>query len=173
MNVVTVGDDGDEPSAVTFTAFAVLIGKSRPYVSKLVAQGRIRPPALTDKKKIIPGLAQQQIAEMADPARGKGGAAPVDASGSYASNKARLAAAQAERAELDLLERRGELIQRAMVGDVIGGALRKLRDDLVAVPRDIVLDPGQAAQCEEAITAALERASVEILNHGGAGSPAQ
>jgi phage terminase Nu1 subunit (DNA packaging protein) len=169
MTVVT-GEDGTE--GVTFEAFARIIGKSRPYVSKLVKDGRITAPALTPDRKIIPDLAKQHMAEGADPAR-RGAAVPAgEADSTYASQRARMVAAQAERAELDLQERRGELIQRTLVADVIGGALRKLRDDLVAVPRDIVLDPGQAAQCEEAITAALERASVEILNHGG-GSPAQ
>jgi hypothetical protein len=162
------GDAG----GVTFEAFARIIGKSRPYVSKLVKDGRIIAPALTVDRKIIPGLARQQIAKGADPARSARSAPGGATDATFASQRARMVAAQAERAELDLMERRGELIQRTVVADVVGGALRKLRDDLVGVPRDIIIDPGQAAQCEEAITAALERASVEILSHGG-GSPAQ
>jgi hypothetical protein len=168
MDVVTVGNDGDAPSAVTFAAFAVTIGKSRPYVSKLVAQGRIRPPALTPDRKIIPDLAQAQIAEMADPARGKGGAASVEIGGSYASNKARLAAAQAERAEIELQERRGELVERAAVADTLAPLLRKLRDDILTVPRDVLADIDQADQCEAALAAVLDRTATEILTHGAA-----
>jgi phage terminase Nu1 subunit (DNA packaging protein) len=168
MTVVTVGDDGGQPSGVTFAAFAALIGKSRPYVSKLVALGRIREPALTADRKIIPDLARQQIAEMADPARAKAGQATGDADGTYASNRARLAAAQAERAEMEVQERRGELLPRGAIVETFGPLLRKLRDDILNVPRDVLADPDQADQCETALAAVLERTASEILSHGAA-----
>lgn len=165
MTEVTGAGDGH---AVTFEAFAKEIGKSRPYVSKLVANGRIRPPALTPERKIIPELARQQIAEGADPARGASGAAAAEGDGTYAKHRARKTAAEAERAEIDLAVRRGELIERNQVADAISPLLRKLRDDLVGLPRDIVLDPDQASRCEDAIAAVLERTASEILTHGGA-----
>jgi len=170
MTVVT--GDGDTPEeALTFEAFARVIGKSRPYVSALVKNGRIRPPALTPERKILASLAQQQIADGADPARGPGGLGATGGEGTYATQKARLTAAQAEQAELALRERRGELVDRAAVADVFGPLLRKLRDDLVGIPRDIVSDPEEADRCEEAITAALEGVSAEILTYAGDAGP--
>lgn len=161
-----VTGDGDA-AGVTFEAFAKIIQRSRPYVSALVKNGRITAPALTLDRKIIPDLAQAQIAEGADPSRGASGRSSAEADGTYASQRARKVAAEAEAAELDLAERRGELIRRSAVAETIGPLLRKLRDDLVGVPRDIVIDPEQAARCEEAIAAVLERTATEILNHGG------
>lgn len=169
MTVVTAGDAApDDGAGVTFEAFARIIGKSRPYVSKLVKDGRIHGEALTADRKIIPAIAQQQIAETADPGRGARGSAAGEHTGSYATGRARKVAAEAERAELDLLERRGELIPRSVIAEALSPALRKLRDDLIGIPRDIVADPDQAEQCEAAIAAALERTATEILNHGGA-----
>ena len=169
MTVVTDGDAApDDGAGVTFEAFARIIGRSRPYVSKLVKDGRIHGEALTADRKIIPPLAQQQIADSADPGRGAHGRPAGATVGTFATERARLVAAQAERAELDLLERRGELIPRSIVAETLSPVLRKLRDDLVGIPRDIVADSEQADQCEAAIAAALERAATEILNHGGA-----
>jgi hypothetical protein len=81
-------------------------------------------------------------------------------------------AAEAEEAELNLRQRQGELIQRTLVAEVIGGALRKLRDEVISVPADLLTNLTDVNNCTEFISAAFERASVEILNHGG-GSPAQ
>lgn len=169
MTLVTAGDGTpDELVGVTFEAFARIIGRSRPYVSKLVKDGRIHSEALTADRKIIPAVAQAQIAESADPGRGAHGKPSGESSGSYAKGRAALVAAQAERAELELLERRGELLPRSVIAETLSPALRKLRDDLLGIPRDIVTDPDQAEACESAIAAALERAATEILNHGGA-----
>lgn len=167
MTEVTEPGDG---AGLTFEAFARQIGKSRPYVSKLVAAGRIRPPALTADRKIIADLAKEQIAEGADPARGPAGVV-AEKDGTYAKQRARKTAADAELAELDLAKRRGELIERSAVAEALSPLLRKLRDDLVGVPRDIVIDPEQAACCEEAIAAVLDRTATEIMSYGGA-SPA-
>lgn len=169
MTDVTEGDDGS--AGVTFTAFATMIGKSRPYVSKLVAEGRIRAPALTPERLILPDLARQQIAEGADPARARipSGA---ETESTYARERARKTQADADRAQLELAARRGELVERRLVAETLEPLLRRLRDDVMTVPRDHVLDPVQAQQCEDALAAALERASLEILSHGGAGRAA-
>lgn len=166
MTEVTEAGDGD---AVTFEAFARLIGKSRPYISKLVKEGRIRPPALTPERKILPDLARQQIAEGADPARGRHGTPviPVEADGTFASMRARKMAAEAEQAELDLKQRLGELVERSVIVEAIAPPLRKLRDDALAVPRDEIADPALAARIEEALSAVFERTSMEILTNGG------
>lgn len=175
MTAVTEGDDGATDAGLTFAAFAAVIGKSRPYVSKLVAEGRIRPPALTAERKIIAHLAEQQIAETADPMRGA--SVRVVDSASVAGSKARRAAADAERAEIEVRRarteeqvRRGELLERAAVAAAIGPLLRDLRDQVLSTPREHVLDPAQAAACEEAMRGQFQRLSDRILNHGdGAG----
>lgn len=159
MTSVT-GEDG----ALTFQAYADRIGKSRPYVSKLVALGRIRPPALTADRKILPGLADVQIADTADPAKGANGAPTITpaADGAFAQQRARLITAQAERAELELQARRGELIDRNAVAGVLGPKVRELRDTILGVPRDVVIDPVQAAECEAQISEALAQFSAGL-----------
>lgn len=162
--MTAVTDDADEP--VTMQAYADRIGKSRPYVSKLVAQGRIRPPALTDDRKIRPRAADQQIAEGADPRKGPGGAPALlpaaGPDGTYARERARLTAAQAERAEIDLKARKGELLERNVVAGTLGPWIRELRDAILAAPRDTVIDPVQAADCEAALTTALAEFSARL-----------
>ena len=157
----------DADAGVTFKAFAEILGKSRPYVSKLVQLGIIRPPALTAERKIIVDLARQQIAESADPDRSPGHQTAHARGGTYATERARLVALQAERAALELAVRKGEVVERRLVAEAIGPELRKLRDTLINLPLDVLPDAEQAAAMAEAIEAALERASVEIMKDGG------
>lgn len=171
--VTEVGDGFAEPG-MTFAAFAERIGKSRPYISKLVAEGRIRPPALTAERKIIAHLAEQQIAETADPTRSAAGARFAD-SATVAGSKARRAAADAERAEIEVRRARteekvraGELLERGAVAAVLSPLLRELRDQVLAAPREYVLDPAQAAATEEALRAVFQRTSDRILTDGDA-----
>lgn len=172
-------DGGDDDAPVTFTAYARRVGKAQSYISKLVAHGRIRPPALTADRKIIPRLADQQVAEGADPAKGPNGAPatlPASSEGTYARERARLTSAQAERAEIELRARKGELIERSRVAGVMGPYIRELRDAILAAPRDMVLDPAQAADCEGALLEALATFSgrlsglaAEVSRHGDDG----
>lgn len=174
MTVVTPPND-DAP-AETFAAFAIRIGKSRPYVSKLVAEGRISSASLTPERLIIPRLALADMAASADPARGRGTvprAATDDAT--YAHQRARKTKLDADRADLELRARRGELIDRTQVAATFSPLIRELRDSLINAPRDTVLDPVQAADCEAAITAALAAFSARLTApvsetpaHGGA-----
>lgn len=168
MTLVT-GDAGAPEDALTFEAFARVIGKSRPYVSKLVAQGRIRPPALTPERKILPAQAQEQIAEGADPARSGGSTSRDDGDATYAANRARKTLADAAKAELDLAERRGQLVERSAISATLAPLFRRLRDELVMVPQQVISDAEVASRCEEALSTALEKFSSEILAHGGAG----
>lgn len=147
------GVTGDDP--LTFTAYAERIGKSRPYVSKLVTLGRISARSLTPDRKIIPSLADEDIARGADPARGAIVALPMADDATYAHQRARKAAADAETAEIELSRLKGELIPRSQVQQTLGPWLRELRDTILSVPRDTVLDPVQAADCETALTKAL------------------
>jgi hypothetical protein len=174
MTVVT--PPSDDTPAETFAAFAVRIGKSRPYVSKLVAEGRISSASLTPERLIIPRLALADMEAAADPARSRGTvprAATDDAT--YAHQRARKTKLDADRADLELRARRRELIDRSQVASVFSPLIRELRDALINAPRDTVLDPVQAADCEAAITAALTAFSVRLTgslsetpSHGGA-----
>lgn len=172
--MTAVTGDGDAP--LTFAAYALRIGKSRPYVSKLVADGRITARALTDERKIIPHLADEDIARGADPARSRAAATlPTSDDATYARQKARKAAADAETAEIELKRLKGELIPRAHVAQVLGPWIRELRDSVLGTPRDTVLDPVQAADCEAELakvltlfSGRLAQLSMENTNDGGA-----
>ncbi|WP_191085637.1 hypothetical protein [Roseococcus microcysteis] len=167
-----------EGDGVTFQAYADMIGKSRPYVSKLVAQGVIRPASMTADRKIIPHLADADRAASADPARAKPGGAgqgllPASEDATFNAQRTRKMAADAERAEIELRARKGELIERSQIQQVWAPLLRQLRDDLTAVPRDVITDPVEVADCETALAAALEafcarlEAGASESNHGG------
>ncbi|NKC33489.1 terminase small subunit [Falsiroseomonas selenitidurans] len=155
MTAVT-GDGDDLPE--TFAAFALRIGKSRPYVSKLVAEGRISAASLTADRKIVPRLALADIEAAADPARAKASAVPpaAEADGTFAHQRARKTRADADRAELELQARRGELVERATIAATLGPWVRELRDNVLAVPRDTVLDAVQASALEDGINDVFE-----------------
>lgn len=93
---------------------------------------------------------------------------PESSAGALAEARLDKMRAEAEQAKLDLRKRNGELIERSLLAEVWGPRVRKLRDALVALPRDVIADPGEAARCEEAIAAELDRFAMEILNDGGA-----
>ena len=162
------------PGAMTFGAYAQHIKRSRPYVSKLVADGRIHDDALVPNpnrqgdRLIVAAIADLQLAAGADPARGRRGADVVlGADASYAKERTRKTRAEADRAEMELRARKGELLERAVVVDTLAPQLRQLRDDILAVPRDHVLDPVQAAACEAALSETLARFSDRLARLAG------
>lgn len=162
MTAVT-GDGDDLDTPVTFQAFAERIGKSRPYVSKLKANGVLSARCFDAEGKIIPRLALADIEENRDPSRGRGGAPAAEASdATYARQRARKTAAEAERAELELRARKGELIERSQIAPALSGWVRELRDAILSAPRDVVLDPVQASDCEAALSTALARFSEKL-----------
>lgn len=167
---------GDSDAPLTFAAYAERIGKSRPYVSKLVAEGKISARALTDDRKIIPSIADEDRARTADPARSRSvSALPATDDATYAHQRARKAAADAETAEIELKRLKGELIPRAGVTQTLGPWVRELRDSILGAPRDTVLDPVQAADCEAKLakvltlfSGRLAQLSMETTTDGGA-----
>lgn len=170
MPDVTDGDGLDQ--AETMAAFAVRIGKSRPYISKLKAQGVITGRAFDQDGRIIPRLA---LADMAANTLTGGRTIAAEASdATYARQRARKTAADAERAEVELQARKGELLDRAIIAPTLSPWLRDLRDNVLAAPRDTVLDPVQAADCEARIAETFAEfanrltAFVETPNHAGA-----
>lgn len=135
MTDVTGGDD----APLSFQAYADRIGKSRPYVSKKVADRTIHGPALTHDRKIIPSIADAQLAAAADPGRTTNGQ-PADPAPThnpaYGSARTRKIEADAEAAELDLQIRRGAYIERRTAGPAIAGFFRELRDAIILAIRE-------------------------------------
>uniref|UniRef100_UPI003F6E71DB hypothetical protein n=1 Tax=Elioraea sp. TaxID=2185103 RepID=UPI003F6E71DB len=115
-------------------------------VSQYIARGM---PVLPDGRVDL-AEAEMWRAENVDTSRG------TDVDGA-AAERARLLRAQAERAELDLAARRGELVERSLIAATLVPRIRELRDTLLGIPRDTVRDDGDAAVCEGAIAAALDQ----------------
>lgn len=165
MTVVT--PDGDE-TPVTFAAFAVLIGKSRPYVSALVAKGIICAPALTPERLIIPSLAIAQIAAAAT--RPKADAAEPAAPGTSATlntERQRLTTAQANRVELENQVRRGELIPRTALAAALPPLARRYVDRLRQAIRDTVTDDVERATLLDRLDAETESFITKAQTDGG------
>ena len=141
MTDVTAETPPDDDSPLTFQAYADRIGKSRPYVSKLVNErGVIHGPALTPDRKIIPAIADRQRAEAADPGRTRHGA-PAESTSpahtpAFATARTRKIQADADAAELDLDIRRGRYIERATAGPAIAGFFREIRDAVILAIRE-------------------------------------
>jgi hypothetical protein len=124
------------------------------------------PECFDEHGKIIPRQALAAMAAHADPARRRPGSAPPAPTGSeatYARERARKTAAEAERAELDLRARKGDLVERSAIVTTLGPAIRDLRDGILGVPRDTVLDPVQAADCESGLAALLTDFSAKLI----------
>jgi len=161
MTGVTSDGDGSEP--VTFGRFAELLGKSRPYVSGLKAKGVIHGAAFSPDGRIYPAIARQQMAQAADPAR----AAPArtllsPGEGTYAAARERKTRAEAERAEIELQVRKGELVSRGRVSEVLMPVLREMRDAVLDVPRDALVDPVLESEVRAALTRALDEFATRI-----------
>lgn len=175
MPTVTPPDD-DTP--LTFQAYAERIGTSRPYVSKLVAAGKIHGPALVPGKAagsrlIVPSIADEQRAA-ASPFDGRSSAdsLPAASSSTLAREREGLVAAQRLRAEMDNAQRRGELIERSAIAATLLPAGRRLVDLHKQALRDAIarrLPPHEAEAAMDEATLAFIR---EITADGGANPPA-
>lgn len=134
MTDVTRPDD----TPMSFVDYARRRGCSRPLISKKVADGTIHGPALTADRRIIPSIADAQLAAARDPSQS---ALTLPAAGedavNYARERARREAALAERAEIELRQRKGELLDRAATLRAIENVARAIRDRILAVPHDI------------------------------------
>lgn len=130
---MTGGTDGAD-APMSFADYARRRGCSRPYISKKVADGTIHGAALTPDRRIIPSLADAQLEAAADPAH----AAPLLASSdvSYARERARREAAMAERAEIELRARKGELLARKDVDAAVADAFAEVKNRLLSIPID-------------------------------------
>jgi hypothetical protein len=133
------------------TEYAASKGWSRQYVGKLVKQGRL---VLADGKVDVEA-SEQYLAMTSDPARSNSNAriplvigssessfepahahlnALPKAAPDYQKARTRLALAQAERAESDLLKVNGALVERTIVDEAAFASGRMTRDLLMGLP---------------------------------------
>ncbi len=166
-----------DDTPLTFAAYATRIGKSRPYVSSLKAKGILHGPAFTADNKIIPSIADAQRAEAAHPGRGRNGAPaddalPTTATGAYARERTALIAAQRERAEMENLARRAELLPRTAIAAVIPPAARRYRDTIAQAVRDRISSDTERAALAGAIADATEQFITDVLDGGALQAPA-
>jgi hypothetical protein len=86
--------------------------------------------------------------------------------------KARLAAAQAEKYELDNAQRRGELLPRGEVGQIWSSHVTATRARLLAVPPalapilSITMEPGE---CQDILESAIHEALTDLASSQGGG----
>lgn len=134
------------------TEYAVSKGWSRQYVGKLVQRGRL---VLTLDGKVDVEASEQYLAMTSDPSRSNSlgntplvigpqerepafppaslGAIPT-AAPDYQKARTRLALAQAEKAESEVLKANGELVERSVVDEAAFASGRMVRDLLLALP---------------------------------------
>lgn len=160
---------GSDDTPLSFQGYADRIGKSRPYISKKVGDRTIHGPALTTDRKIIPSIADAQLAEAADPSRTTNGqpAEPSPThSPAYGSARTRKIEADAQAAELDLQIRRGSYIERRTAGPAVAGFFRELRDAIILAIRE------QPDRAEDAVTAVFADKAAKLPHVLTAGDPA-
>lgn len=159
----------DVTAPMTFAAFAVRIGKSRPYISSLVAKGVIRAPALTDQRLIIAPLAETQIAESATrPKTSAASESGAATSGTLNAERLRLVTEQADRQAMENAVRRGELITRSALSTSLPPLARRYAERIQQLVRDTITDDVERASLIDLIATDAETFIAEALTHGGA-----
>lgn len=166
-----VTPDPVDEAPVTFAAFAVMIGKSRPYVSQKVADGTIGPPALTDQRLIVPSLAKAQLADAAVRPKAAIPAPGHASSGTLNAERLRLTTAQAERTEMENTVRRGELIARSAIAAALPPIARRYVDLVGQLIRDTVTDDVERAALIDRVATETETFISKALAHGGPAPP--
>lgn len=110
------------------------------YISKLIRLGKLTRPALRDDGMVDVALADLQLAGQADPARQPElptDEPAADTEPSFAQAKARRERAQAELAEIELAERKGEVVDRQTVFDAGFDLGALVRDKFAARRREL------------------------------------
>lgn len=147
---------------LTVTQLAERVGVNKSTVSR-----QVRAWAMVDADGLIDPEAYIARRAELDPALQRR-AAPAPRAAVYASAKAMRESHQATLAGLEVQRRLGELIERDIVATTLVPHLVRLRDALLAVPRDHVLDIDEAAACEEAIRDVLTQFSDSLETLVGA-----
>jgi transcriptional regulator with XRE-family HTH domain len=146
---------------------AARLGVHKSRVSQYIRDGL---PVLPDGR-VDAEAAEAWLAARLDPARQAAARGPGVAEGGggrLLEARRRKVSAEAERAEMELRLRRGELVERQVIAATLAPWIRELRDAILAAPRDTVLDPVQAAECEAAVEAALAAFAARLAGEAGA-----
>ena len=166
---MAVMDGDDAPAGLTFTAYAARIGRSQPYVSKLVRDGVIHGEALTGAgrdRRILPELADAQRAAASVRPPADAPTAPNQA-GTLNAERTRLITAQANRAELETQARRGELIPRTALAEALPPLARRYADRIRQLIRDTVLDDVERATLLDRLDTETDSFITKALTDGG------
>ncbi|MCW3477354.1 hypothetical protein [Limobrevibacterium gyesilva] len=163
----------EQPNVVKKGSYAEHRGCSAAYISKLIRLGKLAPPAVTPDGLIdvaladaMLGPASPQLSAGRDPAPRPDPDGDADAE-AYASSRARREATNAKRAELELAELEGRLVDRAAVQREVEEMVRSLRDRVLNVPRDIAASVATMTDeraIEARITLALKAALTEAAD---------
>jgi hypothetical protein len=145
---------------MTQAAYSRHRGVSRSAVAKAVADGRI---VLIDGR-IDPTIADAQWktnTRARSDVRSHGKSEQPDATtgGSYGTARARRELAEASLAEIQLAEKRGELINRAGVEMAIETGFRQIRDSVMAAPDRMTFDTATRAIVRDGLRAAFDDAA--------------
>lgn len=145
---------------MTQAAYARHRGVSRNAVARAVKGARIVlidgriDPAIADAQWKANTRARSDVRS-----RGKTDQPDTTNGGSYGSARARRELAEASLAEMQLAEKRGELINRAGVEMAIETGFRQIRDSVMAAPDRMALDTATLATVRDGLRAAFDDAS--------------
>lgn len=140
-NYLRLAEEAAGAPPETFGALGTRIGKSRPYVSKLKANGTIHSDAIVvqgSKVLLNPAIALRQLAAAATTLPADDTPRP-DAdphAPAFATARTRKLQADAAAAELDLDIKRGRYIDRTTAGPAIAGFFRTIRDGVILAIRE-------------------------------------
>jgi phage terminase Nu1 subunit (DNA packaging protein) len=166
---MTAETDAETPLGTV--AYAKHYGCTHGHISALKKRGVIHGPALTRDGRILPSIADAQIASWKATGKGAGTAnadLPESSSNTYARERTALVSAQRQRQEMDNQVRRGELIERRAVAAVIPPAARRFRDAILQQVRDRIASDTERAALLADIAAATESFIAEAIPDGGA-----
>ncbi len=170
-----------EPSAplgsdpVAKSTFARMIGCDKSRITVWCQTGTLNGPAVTMAGRIVPSIGVAQLiasgsmrarsnAATPDPRRAGAADSPDEGISTYDRSRAVLEDLRVQRAQLDLAERRSELVPRALADTILFDAARALRNSWITWPARVVatmavslgIDPARLlAELERAVKAQL------------------
>lgn len=137
--------DGSEVD--TEAGFARLMGMTRQAVNKAKQDGRISGDAIAPDGRIVVARAAQQLGRVLPGGAGARAADAIPASTDdpiYAQSRARREAANAELAELELMVRRGQFLEKTVVARMVTGFFTEIRDGSILAVRNNPQRPDEA-----------------------------
>lgn len=155
-------------TAVGIRAGALALNKAASTISRHVRAGKIPNRGTLAEPKILVSEARRALEDNLDPMfRAEPAPSTEPSSPSFQSHRTKLAAAQAEKAQLDLAERKGELVSRPEIEDALFTLALNLRDAMSRRWRVLALElenlPARAI--EEKCLDADEKLLAQLAGH--------